>query len=404
MKFATCPGMTRLSTTVAGLALLVCAPAATAQSRIGANEAMSGALTRADSRMSNGAHFDLWTYSGVRGEKIVVTVRSIQFDSYMMVQRYPGGSSPLLARDDDGGSGSDSRVELTLPETDDYLITVTTTERGETGAYRVSVRSNRTVAGPAPLPAGAKPVDDAKPAVPGPRLLVSGRTMTGTLNSEATARLGAAEGDWRYVAREGETLTLDMRSSEFDAFLTLYSVGAQGITRVAQSDNDGGGLNARIVYRVPSDGEYIARAERRHPDRSGTYTVSLRSSGRLPWLAGSGAGSGVLVANSVVRGELDGSDPKMRDGTPYDLWTYVGRAGETIRITLRSDDFDAFLSIGTVTNGVFTAIESADDGAGGTHSRLDVTLPFSGEYVIRANSLAPRRPTGDYVLRLDSIR
>lgn len=403
MKFATTPAMTRLSTTLAALALVLGATAAAAQSRIGANETMSGALTRSDGRMANGVHFDLWTYAGVRGETIVVTLRSIQFDAYTMVQRYPGGSSPLLARDDDGGSGSDARVELTLPETDDYLITVTTTERGETGAYRLSVRSNRTVAA-APMPTEAKPSGDAKSPVPGPRLLVSGRTMSGTLTSEATARLGAAEGDWRYVAREGETLTLDMRSSEFDAFLTLYSVGSQGVTRVAQSDNDGGGLNARIVYRVPSDGEYIARAERRQPGRSGTYTVSLRSSGRLPWLTGRAGGSGVMVANSAVRGELDGADPKMHDGTPFDLWTYVGRAGETVRITLRSSDFDAFLSIGTLTNGVFTAIESADDGAGGTDSRIDITLPFAGEYVIRANSLAPNRPTGDYVLRLDSLR
>lgn len=395
--------MTRLLTAVTGLCLVLGATVASAQSRIAAGETVSGALTRTDSRMANGTHFDLWTYAGVRGEKVVVTLRSIQFDAFMMVQKYPGGSSPLLARDDDGGSGSDSRVELTLPETDDYLITVTSTERGETGAYRLSVRSNRTVAAPPPAPTAAKPSGDAKPPVPGPRLLVSGRTSTGTLNSEATGRVGAAEGDWRYVAKQGETLTLDMRSSEFDPFLTLYSVGPQGVTRVAQNDNGGGGVNARIVYRVPADGEYVARAERRQPGRSGTYTVTLRSTGLLPWLGGREAGT-MLSANTVVRGELDGSDPKMRDGTPYDLWTYVGRAGETIRIILRSDDFDAFLSIGTVTNGVFTAIESADDGAGGTDSRLDFTLPFAGEFTIRANSLAPRRPTGDYVLRLDSLR
>lgn len=394
--------MNRLLNGALGLTMLG-ASVASAQTRIESGEAVSGALTGSDSRMYNGAHFDLWTYSGVRGEKIVVTLRSIQFDAYMMVQRYPGGSSPLLARDDDGGSGSDSRVELTLPETDLYLITVTTTERGETGAYRLSVRSNRTVAAP-PTPGGAKPSADAKPAVAGPRLLISGRTMTGSLNAEVTGRLGAAEGDWRYVAHEGEILTLDMRSNEFDSFLTLYSVGPQGITRVAQNDNDGGGVNARIVYRVPSDGEYIARAERRQPGRSGTYTLTFRSSGRLPWRTAREAGGRTVAANSAVRGELDGSDPKMHDGTPYELWTYVGRSGETIRITLRSDDFDAFLSIGTVTNGVFTALESADDGAGGTHSLLEITLPFTGQYSIRANSLSPRRSTGDYVLRMDSLR
>ena len=398
-KFAQLDGMNRLITVALGLTMLG-ATAASAQSRIGAGETASGALTPSDSRMYNGAHFDLWVYSGVRGEKLVVTLRSIHFDAYMMVQRYPGGSSPLLARDDDGGSGSDSRVELTLPETDDYLITVTTTERGESGAYRLKVESNRTVA----IPRSAAKPADVKPSVAGPRLLVPGRTMTGELSSETRGRLGAAEGDWRYVGRAGETITLDMRSSEFDSFLTLYSIGAQAATRVAQDDNGGGGLNSRIVYRIPSDGEYVARAERRQPGRSGTYTLAFRSSARAQRTATAADVGRALGANAAVSSELDGSDAKMHDGTPYELWSYVGRAGENIRITLRSDDFDAFVSIGTITNGVFTAIESADDGAGGTDSRLDIILPFAGEYAIRTNALSPRRPTGDYILRIDSLR
>ncbi|MEO6331954.1 MAG: hypothetical protein ABIP09_05300 [Gemmatimonadaceae bacterium] len=385
--------------------------AASAQTRIGAGETASGALTTSDSRMSNGARFDLWTYSGVRGERIVVTLRSIQFDAYVMVQRYPGGSSPLLARDDDGGSGSDARVELTLPDNDDYVIAVTTTERGETGAYRLSVESSRAVAqAPRPLPSASpgaasdKPRAEVKTGVPAARLLVPGQTVTGTLSSHLRGPLGTAEGDWRYAGREGETITLDMRSSEFDPYLTLYSLGGQAVARVAQDDNGGGGLNSRIVYRLPADGEYVARAERRQPGRSGSYTLAFGSSARASRLGLRAEGNRTIAANSAVPSELDSSDPTMHDGTPYELWDYVGRSGETIRITLRSDDFDAFVSIGTVTNGVFTVIESADDGAGGTHSRLDITLPVGGQYAIRANSLSPRRPTGDYILRIDSLR
>lgn len=398
--------MNRLITVTLGLGMLG-ATLAHAQTRIAAGETASGALTTSDSRMSNGARFDLWTYSGVRGERIVVTLRSIQFDAYVMVQRYPGGSSPLLARDDDGGSGSDARVELTLPDNDDYLITVTTIERGETGAYRLSVQSNRTAAQPArPALAAAdsKPAGDSKRSTSDSRLLVPGQTVTGTLGSAPRGPLGTAEGDWHYAGREGETITLDMRSSEFDPYLTLYSLGRQAVARVAQDDNGGGGLNSKIVYRLPADGEYVARAERRQPDRSGSYTLAFRSSARASRLGLRAEGNRTIAANSAVPSELDSSDPKMHDGTPYELWNYVGRAGETIRITLRSDDFDAFVSIGIVTNGVFTVIESADDGAGGTHSRLDITLPVGGQYAIRANSLSPRRPTGDYVLRVDSLR
>ncbi len=402
--------MNRLITAALGLGMLG-ATAASAQTRIEAGETVSGSLTPRDSRMYNGAHFELWTYSGSRGERLTITLRSIQFDAYLLVQRFPGGASPLLARDDDSGGGSDARVELVLPEDGDYVITVTSAERGETGAYRLSVERMSTAARPQPAaqpvtaagPA-AKPADAAKPTVPGSRLLTPGRTVVGYLSSAPQGRVGAAEGDWRYVGRAGETITLDMRSSEFDPFLTLYSIGPQAPTRVAQDDNGGGGLNSRIVYRIPADGEYVARAERRQPGRSGSYTLSFRSSAgalRFRWRS---AADRTIAPNSAVSGALDDSDPKMRDGTPYELWSYVGAGGERIRITLHSDDFDAFVSIGTVTNGVFTAIESADDGAGGTHSRLDITLPFAGEYVIRANSLSPRRPNGDYILRIDSLR
>lgn len=400
--------MTRFLAMVFAMVALGHAATASAQTRITAGETASGALTSRDKRMYNGASYDLWVYSGLRGEKIVVTLRSIQFDALVAVQRFPGGSSPVLARDDDGGSVRDARVELTLPDDDDYVITVTTTERGETGAYRLGVQSNRPVAQrmPAVSPVEAradKPQSEGKAVAATARMLVPGRTVTGSLGSSARAPLGTAEGDWRYSGKAGETVTIDMRSSEFDPYLTLYSMG-QPVTRVAQDDDGGGGLNARIVYRLPADGDYVARAERRQSGRSGTYTLSFRSSAHTPLLGIRAEGDRYLAANSAVIGDLDNADPKMRDGTPYDLWSYVGRAGETIRVTLRSDDFDAFVSIGTVTNGVFTAMASADDGAGGTHSRLDFTLPFAGEFVIRANSLSPRRATGDYVLRIDSFR
>lgn len=397
--------MNRLMTGVLALTMLG-ASVASAQTRIESGETVSGSLTPSDSRMYNGAHFEVWIFSGSRGERIGITLRSIQFDPYLLVQPFPGGRSPILARDDDSGGGNDAQVEFTLPEDGDYVITVTSAERGETGAYRLSVESlpggaRVSRAARPPAAAAAKPSALSKPATPAARMLVPGQTVTGVLSSAPRGPLGTTEGDWRYVGHAGETITLNLRSSEFDPFLTLYSIGSS-VTRVAQDDNGGGGLNSKIVYRLPADGEYVARAERRLPGRSGSYTLSLTSSGARP--ATRGPGNRMLAAGSAVASELDGSDPKMHDGTPYELWTYAGRSGETIRITLRSDDFDAFLSIGTVTNGVFSAIESADDGAGGTHSRLEITLPFTGNYAIRANSLSPRRPTGDYVLRIESLR
>lgn len=397
--------MNRLLTAMAATCVVVGADAAGAQTRIEAGETVSGALTARDSKMHTGAHFELWIYSGTRGERIAVTVRSIQFDAYLIVQPFPGGTRPILARNDDGAGGNDSYVEMVLPEDGDYVFTVTSAQRGETGAYRLSVESAGTAASRrvAAATIANRPAAAASRAAPA-RVLVHDRTQAALLSSGARGALGTAEGDWRYTGRAGETVTIDMRSSEFDPYLTLYSVDSRGANRVAQDDNGGGGLNSRIVYKLPADGEYVVRAERRQPGRSGSYTISFHSSARASLLGLRDPRSRSLAPNSAVTGDLDGEDPKMHDGTPYDMWSYVGRSGETVRITLRSDDFDAFLSIGTVENGVFTAMESADDGAGGTDSRIDLTLPFAGEYTIRVNSLSPRRATGDYVLRIDSLR
>lgn len=407
--------MTRLLVMACLVGAIGLPTAASAQRPIVAGETVSGALTSGDKRLTSGAHYDLWVYSGTRGERVVITVRSIQFDAYVLVQRYPGGTAPMLARDDDGAGGNDARVELTLPETEEYVIAVTSAQRGEAGAYRVSVESEIRVARaptmavpvvPAVLAVTSdKPASAAKRTPLDSRVLVSGRTVAGELRSEVRGPIGRSEGDWRFTGRSGETITIDLRSSEFDPFLTLYAIdGRGGATRVAQDDNGGDGLNSRITYRISAAGEYVMRAERRYSGRSGSYTLALRSSSLAARFGLRAEGGATIVGNTAVSAELTDADPKMRDGTPYDLWKYVGRAGETIRVTLRSDDFDAFVSIGTVTNGVFTAIASADDGAGGTHSRLDFTLPFAGEFVIRANSLSPRTPTGDYVLRLDSFR
>lgn len=50
----------------------------------------------------------------------------------------------------------------------------------------------------------------------------------------------------------GEQITIEMKSSNFDAFLGVYSSG----NWVATDDNSGGGTNAKIVFTAPSPGTY----------------------------------------------------------------------------------------------------------------------------------------------------
>ncbi|MGI8618798.1 MAG: hypothetical protein ACR2L6_06870 [Gemmatimonadaceae bacterium] len=109
---------------------------------------------------------------------------------------------------------------------------------------------------------------------------------------------------------------------------------------------------------------------------------------------------GAISAGQTVSGRLDTSDYLRDDGTYYDDWFYEGRAGEQISVTQRSSDFDSWLLIGRVVNGVFQLEEFDDDGAGGNDSRINYTLSASGRYVIRVNVVGRGR-TGSYTLRVD---
>lgn len=104
-----------------------------------------------------------------------------------------------------------------------------------------------------------------------------------------------------------------------------------------------------------------------------------------------------IQVGQTLRGTLSSSDPTMADGSHFDLYRIAGRSGQTLTITMRSDDFDTWLAVGRMSGGEFEAIETDDDGAGGTDSQLAFTFPTSGEYLIRANSLSSGE-TGGYTL------
>ena len=72
------------------------------------------------------------------------------------------------------------------------------------------------------------------------------------------------------------------------------------------------------------------------------------------------------------------------DNSFFDLHSFEGRAGQTVTITLESDEFDTYLVLLDAQGG---AIEQNDDAReGNTNSMLRVTLPSSGTYRVVVNS------------------
>lgn len=118
-------------------------------------------------------------------------------------------------------------------------------------------------------------------------------------------------------------------------------------------------------------------------------------------LVGNASAQQRIRMGQSLQGQLDSGSLKLDDGSYYDLYRYDSPGNETVVVILESDDFDAYLMAGTITNNTFTNIGMDDDGAGGTNSRLELRLDNAGAYYFRANTIEADE-TGSYTIRLSS--
>ncbi len=212
---------------------------------------------------------------------------------------------------------------------------------------------------------------------------------------------------WRFSGTSGQRVRITMRSDAFDAYLSVGWIDDSGEFHLVESDDDGaGGTNAQVTAALPRSGEFVARANTLSEGETGAYTLLLEPdvSGDAPVAtAGGGAGAdrprvvGAITAGTPVSGELKQGDEVLDDDSFADSYSFRGKGGQALSITLTSADFDAYLAFGRLVDGAYASLESDDDGAGGTNSRVDVTLPADGDYIVRANTLFKNK-TGRYTL------
>ncbi|RPH57594.1 hypothetical protein EHM82_00955, partial [bacterium] len=103
-----------------------------------------------------------------------------------------------------------------------------------------------------------------------------------------------------------------------------------------------------------------------------------------------------VSCGQTVTGTLETSDCTLDDGSHVDFWDFQGAAGQSVTVTLRSDDFDAYVFL---LDPEPQAVAEDDDSAGGSDSQIIHTLDEDGEWTIGANSLQPNQ-TGSYSVTL----
>lgn len=129
--------MKRLAFSAAvGLAALVAAGTAAAQSSISVGQTVSGTLASSDASYSDGAKFDCYVFRAPAGA-YTVDLRSEAFDAYLGVGRGRSCTGSTTMENDDW-DGLDSHIEFAA-DGGDWFILAKALDEGELGAYSLSL-------------------------------------------------------------------------------------------------------------------------------------------------------------------------------------------------------------------------------------------------------------------------
>lgn len=252
-------------------------------------------------------------------------------------------------------------------------------------AVLVSVSFAAACASVAP---GSGPVSDAR--------IVPGQTVTGELTAGDPVLADGSHYDlYRFRAEAGRGYVVTMRSSTFDTYLAVGTGTTGNCTAPCVEDDDGaGGTDSRVRWTAPATGIYEIRANSLEGGTTGAYTLRLEEAGIAPPVTATD-----IQIGQTVEGRLAEGDPVLEDGSFYDLYRLRGTPGARVTVTLRSNAYDTFLAVGSLSGSEFQGEDSDDDSGGGTDSQLSATIPATGILYIQANSLEAAQ-TGAYTLQV----
>jgi hypothetical protein len=94
----------------------------------------------------------------------------------------------------------------------------------------------------------------------------------------------------------------------------------------------------------------------------------------------------------------------------YRQYNYTANAGERLRITVRSDFFDPFLTVDEVIGGdqvtsagaTLKQIAHDDNSGGAVDAQLEITFPRAGKYLINVTSALPDQ-RGAYWIHAEAL-
>ena len=327
----------------------------------------SGTLAPGDTTIASGEYVDGNSFEWSAGEYVVVDLRSTAFDPWLEIHS-PGGES--WVNDDHEGDSTRSQIAVQLTETGTYTVNVTTYKPGEGGAYDVAIR--RSIA--------------QAPAT-------GSRVEQGTL-AEGDTQLPSGEyaDGYEIEGRPGQTVRIDLASTEFDTFVALMPPVGDNLENDDAPDGQG---HSVIETTLTELGTYLVVVTSYKAGETGAYTLTIDTT----------EGEAAPQNRDVVSvdsgqeedGTLEAGDTMLEGGEYVDMYVFDGTAGQTLAVNLTTTEFDPFLGLLLPSGG--DPIENDDCNNNREQSCIEFVLQETGRYRVAVTSYGAGE-TGTYHMSL----
>ena len=229
------------------------------------------------------------------------------------------------------------------------------------------------------------------------RLVVVASLLLPALASAQTHRGRLEAGDSTLSSKEyydsyyfnvlaGDSVVLDLTSSEFDPFLILLSPSGAD---VQNDDYEGSATRSRLDQMLDESGEWRVVVTSYKAGEVGGYELRITTV--------SGAASQSASGPRFESGSLGAGDDTLTSGEYYAEYELRGEAGEYVVIDLRSSDLDPYLILLTPSG---EQLENDDHEGDASRSQLALSLPEAGSYRVIVTTYKPRE-SGSYDVRID---
>lgn len=330
-------------------------------------QTVTGTIGPEDAKLeSDNSSYEVYRVQIPAGRRVTATLTSSAFQPVLAM----GPNVDEQCEDCLTGSGETNKaavVSRVMEEAGTLEVRVNTMSEGERGPFTLTVVAN------VPPALATQPI-------------VFGQSKTGALTTT-----DAMSGDDNaltdaYALRltANQQVQIDLSSSEFDAKLEL--IGPNG-TKISDDDDSGPGNNARIRFTAPRVGVYQIRAMALNESGIGAYTLRA---GSIPPVVAMPAPR-PLTLGTATAGAISATTPRYENEGEETIavrysFNAVGGAVYRIEATkANGSTLDPRIAVGKLSNGVFEATESDDDGGGEMNAAMRFRPTRSGVYVVEVS-------------------